>query len=122
MGAHPLNLALRFMLEIAALIIIGLWGWKQSDSWLKFLLAIGIPLILMTIWGIFNVPGDPSRSGQAPVIIPGFIRLLIELGIFSLASWCLYDMGPKNYGVAFAVVVLMHYAISYDRIIWLLKH
>ena len=93
MGSHPINLIIRFLLEIIALMSVGMWGWKQSDGWLRFVLAIGIPIILAAIWGTFAVPDDPSRSGTAPIVTPGFIRLVIELGFFALATWALYDMG-----------------------------
>ncbi|MGB5508782.1 MAG: YrdB family protein, partial [Robiginitalea sp.] len=67
MGSHPANLILRFLLEIIALISLGIWGWNQSESWFRFVLAIGIPGIIAVIWGTFAVPNDPSRSGSAPV-------------------------------------------------------
>ena len=121
MGSHPLNLGVRFLLEIAALIAVGLWGWKQSDSWLRFILAIGIPLVLAVVWGLFNVPGDPSRSGEAPIVTPGILRLLIELSIFAIATWALYDLGHLKFSVAFGVIVVLHYTVSYDRIAWLLS-
>ena len=84
MGSHPANLILRFLLEIIALISLGIWSWKQSESWFRLVLAIGIPIIAAIIWGIFAVPNDPSRSGAAPVVTAGFIRLIIEFGIFGL--------------------------------------
>jgi len=92
MGSHPINLLVRFLLEIAALLSVGTWGWKQNDNWLRFALAIGLPIILAIIWGTFSVPNDPSRSGSAPIVTPGIIRLIIELGVFALATWSLYDM------------------------------
>ena len=121
MGSHPVNLLLRFLLEISALISVGLWGWKQSDGWLRLLLAIGIPVILATIWGLFAVPNDPSRSGKAPVITPGVIRFIIELIFFALATWSLYDMEFKKMSLTLGIVVIFHYIISYDRIIWLIS-
>ncbi|MCB0523038.1 MAG: YrdB family protein [Lewinellaceae bacterium] len=120
MGSHPINLALRFLLELSALISVGMWAWRQNDGWLKYVLAIGIPLVLAAIWGTFNVPNDPSRSGAAPVVTPGVIRLAIELGIFALATWALHDMGWTKAGLAFGVIVLLHYAVSYDRVMWLI--
>ncbi|MEZ4926841.1 MAG: YrdB family protein [Saprospiraceae bacterium] len=120
MGSHPINLALRFLLELSALISVGMWAWRQNDGWLKYVLAIGIPLVLAAIWGTFNVPNDPSRSGAAPVVTPGVIRLAIELGIFALATWALYDMGWTKAGLAFGVIVLLHYVVSYDRVMWLI--
>jgi hypothetical protein len=87
MGYHPLNLAFRFILELCALIAVGFWGWNQTDSPLKFFLAIGFPIILAFIWGVFAVPNDKSRSGKAPIPTPGLIRLPLELIIFAIATW-----------------------------------
>ncbi len=122
MGSHPINLIIRFLLEITALISVGMWGWKQSDGWLRFVLTIGIPVFLAAIWGTFAVPDDPSRSGNAPIVTPGLIRLAIELGFFAFATWSLYDMGSIKVSLAFGIIVILHYVVSYDRIIWLLSH
>lgn len=121
MGSHPLNLAIRFLLEITGFMSLGIWGWHQSGGWLRFLLAIGIPLIFALIWGTFAVPDDPSRSGKAPVVTPGIIRLAIEMVFFVCAIWSLYDVGFKKQGAVFCIIVVLHYTLSYDRIKWLLK-
>jgi len=122
MGAHPINLAFRFILELTALLSIGIWGWQQSEMWLKFILAFGIPAVLAAIWGVFAVPNDPSRSGKAPIAIPGILRLVIELLIFSFAIWVLYDLGYIKLSWIVGLGVLIQYIISYDRILWLCKH
>jgi len=121
MGSHPINLAVRFFLEIAALLSMGFWGWEQSDSWLRFVLAIGIPLIAAVIWGTFAVPEDPSRSGKAPVPVPGILRLVIEIAIFGLGAWALYDLGFTILSLILGITVIIHYIVSYDRIAWLIK-
>lgn len=121
MGTHPVNLAVRFLLEMSGLVSLGIWGWKQSDGWFRFVLAIGIPIIFATIWGIFAVPDDPSRSGKAPIVTPGIIRLVIEIGFFACAAWSLYDVGFNKVSIAFGIIVVLHYMISYDRIKWLMS-
>ena len=121
MGSHPINLIIRFLLEISALLSSGMWGWKQSDGWVRFGLAIGIPIILAAIWGIFAVPDDPSRSGKAPIVTPGVIRLAIELVFFAFATWSLYDMGLNILSLVLGIIVVLHYILSYDRIKWLLS-
>ena len=121
MGSHPINLAIRFLLELIALLAIGFWGWNQSEGWLQYILAFGLPIILASIWGTFAVPNDPSRSGKAPVPIPGILRLAIELIFFSIATWTLYELGYSNLALLFGAIALIHYFISYDRIIWLIK-
>lgn len=120
MAYHPLNLTLRFLLELAALVAVGAWGWQQREDGLRFALAIGIPLLLAVAWGVFAVPDDPSRSGKAPIPVPGPLRLLFELAFFALAVWALYAIGQTNLGWIFGVVVAFHYILSYDRIRWLL--
>ena len=89
MSQNPLNLAVRFLLEILALVAFGAWAKAQFLGTPGFILMILIPLLAATIWGVFNVKGDPSRSGKAPVSVPGLVRLLIELVFFGCATWCL---------------------------------
>lgn len=121
MGSNPLNLVFRFLLEIAALIALGAWGWGQTDGVMRFALALGIPILAAALWGTFNVPDDPSRSGKAPVPVRGFIRLLLEFAFFAGATWSLYDAGSSQLGQIMGIAVLIHYLLSYDRILWLLR-
>ncbi len=122
MGSNPYNLAFRFLLEIAALVCIGIWGWNQSDGWIRYVLAPGLPALTGAIWGIFAVPGDPSRSGTAPVPVPGIIRLILELIIFLVSTLALFDMNYELAGGVIGFLILIHYLVSYDRILWLLNH
>ena len=121
MGSHPINLAIRFLLELTALIVMGIWGWNQSEDWQRFVIAFGLPITAAAIWGTFAVPNDPSRSGKAPVTIPGIVRLVFELAFFSFATWALYKLGHSNLAFVFGAIVAIHYLISYDRIKWLMK-
>ena len=73
-------------------------------------------------WGIFAVRDDPSRSGSAPVPVPGLIRLLLELAFFGLAAWMLHDMEYIRVSWIFGAAVTVHYLISYDRVGWLIRH
>ena len=122
MGSNPLNLALRFILELVALGAMGYWGWTQHDGLGRWLWAIGLPLVAAVLWGTFAVPNDPSRSGQAPVPTPGILRLLLELSIFTVATFALIASQRTSAGWALAIVTLFHYVISYDRVLWLLKN
>ena len=122
MGSHPLNLTLRFLLELTALGAMGYWGWTQHEGLVRWLWMIGLPLIAAVLWGTFAVPGDPSRSGQAPVPTPGILRLLLELSVFATAAIALIASHQTFTGWVLAIVTIIHYAISYDRILWLLKN
>ena len=122
MGSHPLNLTLRFLLEMAALIAIGYWAWQQTDTLLLQIgLALGLPLIAAILWGVFAVPDDPSRSGKAPVPVPGWLRLVLELALFVVATWALFSTKAIVLGWIMGIVTTIHYALSYDRLRWLLQ-
>jgi hypothetical protein len=121
MGSNPINLTVRFFLELTALIAMGFWGWNQGEGALRFLLAFGIPVIAVVMWGVFAVPNDPSRSGNAPIATPGILRLALELIFFSFASWTLYSAGTTTASWIFVIVTLVHYILSYDRLYWLIK-
>ena len=120
MEMNQINLAVRFVLEVVALISVGIWGWKFNEEWTHYALALGIPIVLAVVWGTFNVPDDPSRSGSAPVIVSGVIRLVIELGIFSIAAWALYNIGYTKFSLILVLAVVVHYLVSYERVMWLL--
>lgn len=121
MGSNPINLAVRFILEVIALIIFAIWGWNQAAGVLRFALALGLPILAAILWSTFAVPDDPSRSGKAPVPVPGFIRLLLELGFFAIAVWALFDLGNTTWAWILAGAALVHYVISYDRVGWLVN-
>ena len=121
MGSHPINLAIRFLLEIMALVSVGMWGWKQHEGWFRWLLTIGFPILLAITWVTFAVPNDPSRSGSAPIVTPGVVRLALELGIFAFAAWALNNIGLTKSSWIFGSIVVLHYVASYDRIMWLIS-
>jgi hypothetical protein len=121
MSSHPINMLLRFLLELCVLAVAGYWGWSVSKGFTRFLLVWGVPLLLAIVWGTFAVPNDPSRSGHAPIPVPGVIRLALELANFGFAVWALYAVGQPLMGWILAVLVIVHYVLSYDRITWLVR-
>ncbi len=121
-GFHPVNLAFRFLLEVAALLALGFGTYAiVSDALptaLAWVVALAVPLVAATAWATFNVPGDKSRSGEAPVPVPGIVRLLVEFNVFVVAVVLVWFASPTA-AVVLALAVLVHYALSIDRIRWL---
>ena len=115
------NLALRFFLEITALAGFGVLAWSLSEGWWRYLAVVVVLGILMTLWGVFTVPGDPSRSGGAPVPVSGLLRLVLELTILLGGGCAFYFSGYTRFGFLIVFLVLVHYALSGDRIAWLLQ-
>ncbi|MCP4309834.1 MAG: YrdB family protein [Bacteroidetes bacterium] len=115
------NLALRLLMEVAAIITFGVWGYSLSGSGIRIILAVFFPLLFATLWGVFAVKDDPSRSGKTVVSTPGVIRLFLELALFAAATWMLFNLGYTTSGWVLGGAVVLHYIISFDRIAWLLK-
>ena len=118
MASNPLNLAFRFLLELAGLFALGYWGWRTGQGWQRWLLMLGVPLIAASLWGIFRVDNDP---GRAPVRVPGVLRLALELAYFTFAIWALFSAGATAWSWFLGLAVLFHYLLSYDRILWLIR-
>ncbi|MFW9835307.1 MAG: YrdB family protein [Candidatus Thorarchaeota archaeon] len=115
------NDVLRFILEIWALIAFGYWGLNQNFGLFNYVLAIALPIAAAAVWGTFAVPDDPSRSGGAPVPVPGVVRLVLELLIFGLAFLAMF-VGTLFYiSLVYVILVIVHYILARDRIRWLLS-
>ncbi|MBB6413201.1 hypothetical protein HNQ71_005897 [Mesorhizobium sangaii] len=121
MGNAWWNLTLRFLLELAALLGLGLAGWGLSDGLWRWILAVALPLIAAALWGTFAVLDDPSRSGRAPVPVPGAVRLALELTILFGGAAGFYVAGYTTAGIIVALLIVISYAFSLDRLSWLLK-
>ena len=121
MGSHPINLAIRFLLEVTGLVALAWVGWQYGKGSYRYVLAIGFPLIAAVLWGVFAVPDDPSRSGDAVVAIPGILRLILELAFFAAAAWSIIAVGTATMGWVYAVAVIVHYIVSVDRVLWLIQ-
>jgi hypothetical protein len=121
MSQNPLNLTLRFILEICALVAIGYGGWHAAEGFWRYLLAIGLPLIAATLWGMFRTPNEPHAPQHSTRAVSGWVRLLIEALVFGGGAWGLFSSGATTLGWVYSTVVILHYAASYDRVVWLLR-
>jgi len=117
MPGHPVTQAFRFTLELVALVAFAFWGWTAHAGVSRVAWAVGLPLLAAALWGVFRVPGDP---GDAPVAVPGAVRLLLELVVFGAAVWLLAAAGRPLFAGAFGVLVALHYLTDARRVRWLL--
>lgn len=119
----PGNLLLRFVLELVALAAWGWTGWIAGEAWgvLPWLPAFGLPLVAVVVWGTFNVPGDPSRSGRAPVAVAGWVRLAVEAAFWGGAWAGLAANGTPGWALGLAGLTVVHYAASVKRLAWMVR-
>ncbi|MCL4162753.1 UNVERIFIED_CONTAM: hypothetical protein GTU68_027663 [Idotea baltica] len=114
------NLALRFGLELAALTALGAASWATTSGAIRVIAVVLVPVAAAVVWGVFNVIGDPSRSGKAPVVVAGWVRLLVELSILGAGVIGFAVTGWRIASLVFLALVVVHYAASQPRLRWLL--
>ncbi len=120
MSQNPVNLAVRFALEVAAVIGLFRLGLGLTDGFAALLVAVLVSSAALAAWGTFNVPGDRSRSGSVPVRVSGAVRLLIEIVVLGGGAIGWFLSGPVWFAWSYTIVLIMHYGLSFDRVGWLL--
>lgn len=113
MSGSPAVLGLHFLLEIAAFFAVGVWGWTTHDGVQRWVWAIALPLLLATVWAVFRVPND---GGDPIVTVPGPVRLLIEWSVMAIAVVLLVASGQVTWAIVLLALVLLDYALQYDRV------
>lgn len=97
-----INAALAFLLELAMLFALGYWGYQRERSiGLQWTLAIGLPLLVALVWGIFLAPKAYRRLSLAP-------GALLSLGLFLLAALALYHAKQPVAAVVLAVAAIVN--------------
>ncbi|HWL23779.1 MAG TPA: YrdB family protein [Ureibacillus sp.] len=91
----PLIMASRFIWEVLALIIFGIWGFHQG----KIIGAIGVPLVVAVIWAMLGSPNAPYK-------LQGFYGFILELVLFLLASYLLYSLGHTYFALIYCIVAI----------------
>jgi hypothetical protein len=101
------NLALRFLLELCALVALGYWGFKTGRGAItKVALGIGTPLVAAVVWGVFVAP-------RAPVELPGVVVLLLQVLVFGAAAAGLAAAGNRTLALVFGVIVIINAILMY---------
>ena len=117
-----MQLGLRFGLEVASLIALGKWGRHAAGSGiLSWMAAVAAPCIAAALWTTFAVPNDPSRSGRAPVAVPGWARLALEGLVFGGGAWALAALQSWTWCALDVLGLIVHHAFTTARLSWLWK-
>jgi Protein of unknown function (DUF2568) len=98
------NLGLKFLLELAALAALAIWGASLSGTATAVGVAIAAPLAMAIVWGAFCAP-RASRRLAMPA------RAVLELGVFALAAAALVAAGDWLAAVVFAVLAGVNAAL-----------
>jgi hypothetical protein len=118
MHLRPVDLALRGILELAAVVGLLLGGMASVAGVVGILLGIVGVVVAGAAWATFRVPGDP---GPSPRPVRGAARLALELVLLVLGAigWLL--AGWLLAGLLLGALVVGHYLMTADRVRWLLE-
>jgi len=96
------NLALRFLLELAAVVAFGYWGFHTGGSTVaRVVLGVGSPVLAAVVWGLFVAP-------KAAMTLPSRVKFVLGLAILLLAAVALAAAGQPAIAVAFAAIVVIN--------------
>jgi len=101
-GNKTANVALRFLLELCALVALGYWGFQTGQGLLlKIGLGIGVPRLSVVIWVMFVAP-------NAVVRLPEPVPLVLGLVILGLAAVALAAAGHPSLALVFGGIVVIN--------------
>src|SRR3954447_23473557 len=100
------NLLLRFLLELAALVALGAWGWQTGGPVLGLLL----PLAAAVLWGAFASPKSPAST---PVKLATQVLVLGDATLSLLATRDALSAAPCGAVVLATAALLMGSALSF---------
>jgi hypothetical protein len=95
------NLALKFLLELAMLAALGVWGATVGTGAVAVIAALAAPAAAIVLWAIFAAPRSNHR-------LPTAARVPFELTLFGLAAAALAAAGHWIAALVFAVLVLVN--------------
>ena len=95
------NLALKFLLEVAALAAFAYWGAETGGMPVSLVLAIATPVAAAVLWGVFAAPKSSRRLPVQP-------RIRFELTIFTAAVLALLSAGVPGLAVTMSALIILN--------------
>jgi hypothetical protein len=95
------NLVLRFLLELAGIVAVGIWGYELASGPLRWLLALGAPAVMIVLWASLIAPRATIGIDRRVRIVMGTVVLLLAAGLFATT-------GAMPAAVAFATLIVLN--------------
>ena len=119
MKSHRSDRRLGAVVEVAAVLAYGYWAWAVHTGYVRYAWALGAMVVAWVIWDVFRVPGD--GAARPTIAVPGWVRLIIEAGYLTGAGTALVAAAAPVPGIAFMLLVAVHYSLTHRRLLWLLR-
>jgi hypothetical protein len=100
-GAH---LAVRFVVEVAAVVVVATWGFRSAAGGAApWLLGIGAPLVLIAFWGAVVAP-------RSLLPVPGTVKSVLAVGVLWCAAAVMAVVWGPGIALGYAALVLLNAA------------
>lgn len=102
MALKAINLGVTFLLELCMLAAFAYWGFTTGTMLLtQLLLGIGVPVLVVLVWGRFMAPKSSTRLTGAAYLVLKFI-------LFGAAALALAVVGQTTLAILFMVASVIN--------------
>lgn len=102
-----LNNLVSFLLELAMLGALSFWGFHAGSTGLiKWLLGLGVPVLVIIFWGTFMAPHASNRIAWPWLPV-------VSLLLFLVSAAALYSAGERSIAVVFAAIAVVNGAFVF---------
>ncbi len=102
------NDILRFVLELFAVVTLGIWGFVAWPLPWNIVFGIATPVVAILLWALF-------RSPKAVLHVDAFVKALVEVLVMGAAAFAWWDLGQPAVAVVFAVIATVSGVINGRR-------
>ena len=103
-----LNDVLRFVLELFAIVSLGIWGFAAWPLPWNIVVGIGAPVLAILLWAL-------SRSPKAVLHVDALVKALVEIVVMGSAAFAWWSLGQPIVALVFAVVATVSGVINGRR-------
>jgi hypothetical protein len=102
-----INEVLAFILELIMFFSMGYFGYSKGGTvTLKWVFAVLLVVLAITLWGIFAAPNSQTRLNSP-------IRLIFELSMFLIGAFFVYKTNHAGLAISFAILSVVSVAVAY---------
>lgn len=102
------NDVLRFVLELFAVVSLGIWGFLAWPLPWNIVFGIAAPVLAILLWALF-------RSPRAVLHVDAFVKALVEVLVMGAAAFAWWDLGQPIVALVFAVVATVSGVVNGRR-------
>jgi len=102
------NDIIRFLLELFAIVSLGIWGFIAWPLPWNIVVGIGAPALAILLWALF-------RSPKAVLHVDPFVKAIVEIVVMGSAAFAWWNLGQPIVALIFAVVATVSGVINGRR-------